>query len=424
MYVDVLVGLQWGDEGKGKIVDYLSPNYNMIARYQGGPNAGHTLKVKNESFVLHIIPSGIFNDGILNLIGNGVVIDPIVLSNEILKIEKMSVNVKEKLLISRKAHLIIPSHKLIDASSEFAKGKFKIGSTLRGIGPAYMDKTGRNGLRMGDVFESNFKSKYNALKDKHIKLLEQFDELPGFDIAREEDRFFDSIEHLRHYQIIDSEYYINSFLKSGKKVLAEGAQGTMLDIDFGTYPYITSSNTVSAGVSSGLGVAPTKIKSVIGISKAYTTRVGSGPFPTELFDETGNKLRDIGHEYGATTGRERRCGWIDLPQLKYAIMINGVTEIALTKLDVLNNFEEVKACTSYKLENGIITDQIPFDLTNNILQPQYIGFEGWKQDINSLRNKADLPGKVLKYVNYLEKELEVPIKYISVGPERNSLLTD
>ena len=424
MQVDVLIGLQWGDEGKGKIVDYLSPQYGMVARFQGGPNAGHTIKIGDDKYVLHIIPSGIFNKNTLNLIGNGVVIDPIVLNWEISKLEDKNYNVKDQLMISNKAHLILPTHKLIDATSEFSKGKMKIGSTLKGIGPTYMDKTGRNGLRIGDIFLPNFEEKYEILKSKHINIIKQFDTVPDFDLDGEEKKFFDSLAILKNFNILNSEYFINSFLASGNKVLAEGAQGTMLDIDYGTYPYVTSSNTVSAGVSVGLGVAPTKIKNVIGIAKAYATRVGSGPFPTELEDSTGEKLREVGHEYGATTGRKRRCGWIDLPQLKYSIMINGVTEIALTKLDILNGFDEIEVCTNYELQDGRITDQLPYDLVNIKATPKFEKYKGWNSDITGVRNRMELPQNAREYIKMLESSLKVPLKYISVGPERSSLIVN
>lgn len=424
MYVDVLIGLQWGDEGKGKIVDFLSPQYSMVARFQGGPNAGHTIIIGKDKYVLHIIPSGIFNDDTINLIGNGVVIDPVVLNWEIKKLEDKSINVKDKLLISKKAHLILPTHKLLDAASESAKGKFKIGSTLKGIGPTYMDKTGRNGLRIGDILTENFKDKYLLLKNKHLDILKQYESVPEFDYENEESKFFENIEFLKQYNVIDSEYYINSFINSGKKVLAEGAQGTMLDIDYGTYPFVTSSNTVTAGVSVGLGIAPTKIKNVIGIAKAYTTRVGSGPFPTELDNDTGERIREIGHEYGATTGRKRRCGWIDIPQLKYSIMINGVTEIALTKLDVLNDFEEIEACIAYENNDKNLTQELPFDLDDKSYKPFYKKFKGWEEDISKYSDVNDLPIKTQEYLNELKNQLEVPINYISVGAERNALIVD
>ncbi len=422
MKVDVIVGLQWGDEGKGKIVDYLAPGYDMVARFQGGPNAGHTIKFDGKKFVLHIMPSGIFHDNLVNLIGNGVVIDPAILMKEISQLEESGFEVKEKLLISKKAHLILPTHKYIDAATEYSKGKMKIGSTLKGIGPAYMDKTGRNGLRVGDVFFDNFKNRYNHLKEKHMKFLHQFDAIPDFDIAGEERKFFESMEQLKNYNIINAEYYINEFLDSGKKVLAEGAQGTMLDINHGTYPYVTSSSTITAGVSVGLGIPPSKINRVIGIVKAYTTRVGSGPFPTELLGEIGERLRVEGNEYGATTGRNRRCGWIDIPQLKYAIMINGVTDIALTKLDVLNGFEPVKIGMGYKLSDGSETKKLPFDIDNIEVVPVYEDHKGWVEDISKAKTIDDLPPVPQQYIKKLEEELSTPISFVSVGPERSALI--
>ena len=422
MKVDVIVGLQWGDEGKGKVVDYLSPKYDMIARFQGGPNAGHTIKFDGNKYVLHIIPSGIFHSDKINLIGSGVVIDPVILMQEINQLEDKGFEVKEKLFISKKAHLILPSHKWIDAASEYAKGKLKIGSTLKGIGPTYMDKTGRNGLRVGDMFLKNFKDKYNALKEKHLRFLKQFDNLPDFDIDKEEARFFDSLQKLGEYNIINAEYFINDFLDKGKSVLAEGAQGTMLDINHGTYPYVTSSSTITAGVALGLGVAPSRIGRVIGIVKAYTTRVGSGPFPTELHDETGEKLRDIGQEYGATTGRERRCGWIDLAQLKYAVMLNGVTDIALTKLDVLSGFDTVKAAVAYEYEDGTQSTELPYDLVNIPVKPIYKEYKAWQEPIMDIREKEALPLNAKSYIEALEKYLDTPISFISVGPERSALI--
>ena len=422
MKVDVIVGLQWGDEGKGKIVDYLAPKYDMVARFQGGPNAGHTIKFDGKKFVLHIMPSGIFHDNLINLIGNGVVIDPAILMKEISQLEESGFEVMSKLLISKKAHLILPTHKYIDAASEYAKGKMKIGSTLKGIGPAYMDKTGRNGLRVGDVFSDNFKDRFYVLKDKHLKFLHQFDALPKFDIEAEERRFFESIELLKKYKTVDGEYFINEFLDLGKNVLAEGAQGTMLDINHGTYPYVTSSNTITAGVSIGLGIAPSRIGKVIGIVKAYTTRVGSGPFPTELLDEVGERLRVEGNEYGATTGRNRRCGWIDLPQLKYAIMINGVTDIALTKLDVLNGFNPIKICDAYELENGDRTEKLPYDLDNEKIKPIYVDHKGWSEDISKAKSIKELPATPQEYIKKLERDLKTPISFISVGPERSALI--
>ncbi len=424
MGIDVIIGLQWGDEGKGKIVDYLAPKYDMVARFQGGPNAGHTIKFDGQKYVLHTMPSGIFNENLTNLIGNGVVIDPAILMKEISQLEEKGVDVAKRLFIAKKAHLIIPTHKFIDAASEHAKGKEKIGSTLKGIGPTYMDKTGRNGLRMGDVFLSNFEEKYNKLKEKHLNLLKQFDEIPDFDLEKEENSFFKSLEKLKSYNIVEGEYMIDEYLKQGKKILAEGAQGTMLDINVGTYPFVTSSSTISAGVSIGLGVSPSKINKVIGIVKAYTTRVGSGPFPTELHDETGEKLRKDGNEYGATTGRNRRCGWIDLVQLKYSIMVNGVTDIALTKLDVLYDYSPIKYCRKYELEDGSTTNQLPYDLVNIKVDPIYEEANGWNEDISSVRSKKLLPKNALNYIELLEKELETPITFISVGPERKALIVE
>lgn len=417
MSVDVLVGLQWGDEGKGKIVDYLAPNYSIIARFQGGPNAGHTLVVNNEKIVLHTIPSGILHDNTYNLIGNGVVINPITLCQEIDKVKSWGVNIEKYLIIAEKAHLILPTHKVLDAASEAAKGKLKIGSTLRGIGPTYMDKTGRNGLRVGDALTADFKEKYQKLKEKHLEIIRMYDF--EFDIEEEEKLWFDSIEILKKYTILSGEYYVNNALASGKKILAEGAQGSMLDIDFGTYPYVTSSNTITAGACNGLGVAPNKIKEVIGISKAYCTRVGSGPFPTELDNEVGEEIRRAGFEFGATTGRPRRCGWIDLVALRYACFLNGVTQIALTKADVLNDFDRIEACTSYQID-GKSTDELPFELNDKILG-NYKSFPGWKTNLEGLNYDA-LPGNLQSYVSYLESYLKVPISMVSTGPEREKLL--
>ena len=420
MKVDVLLGLQWGDEGKGKIVDVLTPEYNYIARFQGGPNAGHTLEFDQKKFVLHTIPSGIFRDNVLNIIGNGVVIDPVVLKIEIEKLLAVGVNVKERLIFSKKAHLILPSHRLLDAASEAAKGKNKIGSTLKGIGPTYMDKTGRNGLRVGDIFEADFKDKYNALLEKHIGILKHHD---GFEynLSELEGPWFEGIEFLRQFTTVDSEHYMNKALKANQKILAEGAQGTMLDIDFGTYPFVTSSNTITAGTCTGLGVAPTKIGKVIGIFKAYCTRVGSGPFPTELLDEVGEKIRQEGREFGSTTGRPRRCGWIDIPQLKYAIMINGVTELSMMKADVLSIFETIRICTHYKV-NGNITDEFPFSICDNAIEPIYEDVPGWNCDLTGLTSYEAAPDALKNYVNYLEKLLEVPITIVSVGPDRSQTL--
>lgn len=419
MKADVLLGLQWGDEGKGKVVDVLTPKYDIIARFQGGPNAGHTLEFNGIKHVLHTIPSGIFHDGVKNVVGNGVVIDPVTLKKEVDALVKMGVNIQKQLLVSRKAHLILPTHRLLDAASEASKGKSKIGSTLKGIGPTYMDKTGRNGLRVGDIFMQDFKEKYNALKEKHIKLLSfyQFE----YDLNDTEPIWFEGIEALRKLTVIDSEHYINNALKSGKKVLAEGAQGALLDIDFGSYPFVTSSNTTSAGVCSGLGVAPNKIGHVMGIFKAYCTRVGSGPFPTELENEEGEKLRKIGNEFGSTTGRPRRCGWIDLPALKYAITLNGVTQLSMMKADVLNSFETIYACTHYEID-GKQTDEMPYDLVTTQVKPIYKSFKGWNCDLGGIHGYDELPKELKEYTSFLEAELGVPVSIISVGPDRTETL--
>jgi adenylosuccinate synthase len=420
MKVDVLLGLQWGDEGKGKIVDVLTPQYDIIARFQGGPNAGHTLEFEGIKHVLHTIPSGIFRKEAYNLVGNGVVIDPVIFQKELEKLAPFNLDIKRSLLISKKAHLILPTHRLLDAASEAAKGKNKIGSTLKGIGPTYMDKTGRNGLRVGDIFSPNFKEKYDALVEKHMGILKHHE---GFEYNLEEleGPWMEGIETLRSLTAVDSEHYINDALKSGKRILAEGAQGTMLDIDFGTYPFVTSSNTVTAGTCTGLGVAPTKIGRVIGIFKAYCTRVGSGPFPTELDDEVGELIRKEGREFGATTGRPRRCGWIDLPQLKYAIMINGVTELSMMKADVLDGFTSIKVCTHY-LINGEKVDYFPFDINDVELTPVYEELEGWNCDLTQLESYDDAPKALKDYVLYLEDKLEVPITVVSVGPDRKQTL--
>jgi adenylosuccinate synthase len=420
MKVDVLLGLQWGDEGKGKIVDVLTPQYDIIARFQGGPNAGHTLEFEGIKHVLHTIPSGIFRKEAYNLVGNGVVIDPVIFQKELEKLAPFNLDIKRSLLISKKAHLILPTHRLLDAASEAAKGKNKIGSTLKGIGPTYMDKTGRNGLRVGDIFSPNFKEKYDALVEKHIGILKHHDNFE-YNLKELEGPWMEGIETLRSLTAVDSEHYINDALKSGKRILAEGAQGTMLDIDFGTYPFVTSSNTVTAGTCTGLGVAPTKIGRVIGIFKAYCTRVGSGPFPTELDNEVGELIRQQGHEFGATTGRPRRCGWIDLPQLKYAIMINGVTELSMMKGDVLDCFEKINVCTHY-LINGEKVDYFPFDINDVEITPVYEELEGWNCDLTKLENYADAPQPLKNYVTYLEEKLEVPITVVSVGPDRKQTL--
>lgn len=420
MKVDVLLGLQWGDEGKGKIVDVLTPEYDIIARFQGGPNAGHTLEFEGIKHVLHTIPSGIFRKDVMNIVGNGVVIDPVIFQKELEKLEPFDIDYRKTLLISKKAHLILPTHKLLDAASEQSKGTKKIGSTLKGIGPTYMDKTGRNGLRVGDIFSPNFKEKYDALVEKHIGILNHHE---GFEYQLEEleKPWFEGIEVLKQLEAIDSEQYLNTALKAGKKVLAEGAQGTMLDVDFGTYPFVTSSNTVTAGTCTGLGIAPTRIGNVIGIFKAYCTRVGSGPFPTELNDEVGEFIRQEGHEFGATTGRPRRTGWIDLPALKYAIMVNGVTELAMMKADVLDKFETIRVCTHYII-NGEKIDYLPFDINDVEVTPVYEDVNGWNADLTKLTDFSDAPQELKDYVSYLERNLEVPVTVVSVGPDRTQTL--
>ena len=420
MRIDVLLGLQWGDEGKGKIVDYLSPNYDIIARFQGGPNAGHTIVLDGVKHVLHTVPSGIFRSGIINLIGNGVVVDPTILVKELDKLVKAGVDFEQRLLISEKAHLILPSHRYLDAASEAAKGKEKIGSTLRGIGPTYMDKTGRNGLRVGDLARPDFRERYEALKAKHLDLVQVYPAL-DFDLDNEERAWFAALERVRQIQRVDCAYYLADALKAGKRILAEGAQGSMLDIDFGTYPYVTSSNTTTSGVCTGLGVPPTAIGEVIGITKAYCTRVGSGPFPTELLDETGERLRQEGGEFGATTGRPRRCGWIDLPQLRYSIMLNGVTQITLTKIDVLDAFDEIGVCTHYRID-GTDTDVLPYDLTSVDLQPILRTFRGWRQSLQGVSTRDALPASAKTLIAFIESALGVPVTIVSTGPERDSLL--
>ena len=413
MKADVLLGLQWGDEGKGKIVDVLTSKYDIIARFQGGPNAGHTLEFDGIKHVLHTIPSGIFHKGAVNLIGNGVVIDPVIFQNEIIGIKKLAVEMSE-LLISKKAHLILPTHKLIDAASEKAKGKEKIGSTLKGIGPTYMDKTGRNGLRVGDISTPDFKEKYEKLKRKHVQILNFYDF--EYELEELETAWFESLNTLKKYKHIESEHYIHNAIKEGKKILAEGAQGTLLDVDFGSYPFVTSSNTITAGACTGLGIAPNKIGEVFGIFKAYSTRVGSGPFPSELFDEIGERLRKIGNEFGSTTGRPRRCGWIDIPALKYAININGVTQLMMMKADVLSGIDTIKACTHYEF-NGEKIDYLPFE-DNEQLTPIYKELEGWQMNLMKLENLADAPKALHSYIAWLEEVLETQIVIVSVGPDR------
>ena len=422
MKVDVLLGLQWGDEGKGKLVDFITPNYDIIARFQGGANAGHTLIFDGEKHVLHLIPSGIFRDNCINIIGSGVVIDPIALVEEIKLLESHGVNVKPKLKISNKAHLILPTHRVLDKVSELDKGDKKIGSTLKGIGPTYMDKTGRNGVRMGDIF-NNLKEKYSVLKEKHFLIMERHKTtLEWLDlysqIEKEELLWFESIEYLKQIDFIDSEYFINKALKERKTVLAEGAQGSLLDVDYGTYPFVTSSNTTISGVISGLGVSPHSIGSVTGIFKAYTTRVGSGPFPTELDNEVGEKMRQIGSEFGATTGRSRRCGWLDLPALKYSCMINGVTELNIMKLDVLSHFETIKVCVGYNYKGEVYKDTIPFDLSDNKIEPIYKELKGWNIDITNCKTYDELPEEAKDYISFILTEVNIPITRISVGPDR------
>jgi adenylosuccinate synthase len=420
MKVDVLLGLQWGDEGKGKVVDVLTPVYDIIARFQGGPNAGHTLEFEGIKHVLHTVPSGIFRADALNVIGNGVVIDPIVFSGELDKLAPFNIDLKSRLLISKKAHLILPSHRLLDAASEQAKGLKKIGSTLKGIGPTYMDKTGRNGLRVGDLFSPKFQSKYEELKEKHLSLLNHYEGFT-FDLTEIEAEWFKQIERLKALTCIESDHYLNRALKNKQRILAEGAQGTMLDIDFGTYPFVTSSNTVTAGTCTGLGVPPSAIGKVIGIFKAYCTRVGSGPFPSELDNETGELMRKEGNEFGATTGRPRRCGWLDLVQLKYAIMINGVTELCMMKADVLGIFDHIMICEAYEI-NGETVTEFPYDVSDLEIKPILTTMEGWKADLTQLTSYDDAPEALKTYVKYLETQLEVPIRMVSVGPDRAQTL--
>ena len=418
--VDVILGLQWGDEGKGKIVDYFAPNYDLIARFQGGPNAGHTLYVNGEKVVLHQIPSGIFHENKINLIGNGVVLDAVTLKKECEKVAAMGIDSKKNLYISERTHLILPTHRALDKASELSKGNEKIGSTLKGIGPAYMDKTGRNGLRVGDLLDKSFTSQYIKIRLKHQRLLDNYNFQE--DISAWEDEFFESIELLRDFKIVNGEYFINEKIQQGKKVLAEGAQGSMLDVDFGTFPFVTSSNTISAGVCTGLGIAPQKIKEVYGVSKAYCTRVGGGPFPTELHDETGELIRKLGSEFGATTGRPRRCGWIDLVALQYACMINGVTQIIMTKSDILDELPELKVCNGYKI-NGEEKSFVPFQMNRCQIDPVYKSFEGWVSDITKINNYSSLPEKMKTYIEYMNEFLQVPVKYISNGPGRDQIVT-
>ena len=421
MAVDLLLGLQWGDEGKGKIVDVLTSSYDIIARFQGGPNAGHTLEFEGNKHVLHTIPSGIFHPKAINLIGNGVVIDPIIFIKEIEGLKPYNIDFNEKLLISKKAHLILPTHRLLDAASEASKGKAKIGSTLKGIGPTYMDKTGRNGIRVGDILASNWEEKYKHLSIKHLNMLKSYNISIDYDLNDLESEFFSSIESLKKFKLVDSEQYLIHAQKEGSKILAEGAQGSLLDVDFGTYPFVTSSTTTAAGACTGLGVAPNKINEVFGIFKAYATRVGSGPFPTELFDSIGKIMAKVGNEFGSTTGRARRCGWIDLVALKYCININGVTQLMMMKGDVLSGFNKIKVCTAYKTETGII-DYLPYGISNKEVTPIFEELPGWKEDLTNMTNLDEFPANFNNYISYLEKALNTPIKIVSVGPDRKQTI--
>ena len=412
--VDVLLGLQWGDEGKGKVVDVLTPKYDVVARFQGGPNAGHTLEFEGEKYVLRSIPSGIFQGGKVNIIGNGVVMAPDLFMAEAKDLERSGHNLRERLHISRKAHLIMPTHRLLDAALEAAKGKNKVGTTGKGIGPTYTDKISRNGLRVGDILD-NFEAKYQAHKERHLQMLASLN-YTDFDITEVEKTWMEGVEYMKQFKIVDSEHEINNLLRSGKSILCEGAQGTMLDVDFGSYPFVTSSNTVCAGACTGLGIGPNRIGNVYGIMKAYCTRVGAGPFPTELFDETGKLIRDLGHEYGAVTGRERRCGWIVLVQLRYSVMVNGVTELIMMKSDVLDSFETIKACVAYKLPDGSETTELPYEIDN--VEPIYKEMKGWKTDMTQFTSEEQFPAEFNDYVAFLEDYLETPIKIISIGPDR------
>ena len=421
MKVDILLGLQWGDEGKGKIVDFLAPKYNVVARFQGGPNAGHTLEFDGIKHVLHQIPSGIFRESISNVIGNGVVLDPVIFKTEVDQLIKLNVEPKSNLVISKRAQLILPTHRLLDAAYEKAKGKEKIGSTLKGIGPTYQDKIGRQGLRVGDVLKPDFKERYAALRDKHIETLNFHDF--DFELDTSEKIFFEAIEFIKEFQLIDSEYFINDKLDSDNSILAEGAQGSLLDIDFGSYPFVTSSNTMVAGACTGLGIPPSAVGEVYGIFKAYCTRVGSGPFPTELNTEAGEKLREVGHEVGATTGRPRRTGWLDLPALKYSVMINGVTQLFMMKADILGFFDEIKICTSYKLESGEETEQLSFEMMSQDVEPIYKTFDSWETFDSVPKSLDDLPYELKKYIRFIEEEVGVPITLVSMGPDRTETVS-
>jgi len=417
--VDVILGLQWGDEGKGKIVDYFAPNYDIIARFQGGPNAGHTLYVEGQKMVLHQIPSGIFHQDKINIIGGGVVLDPVTLKKECDKVAAFGIDVKKNLFISERTNIIVPTHRALDKASELSKGESKIGSTLKGIGPAYMDKTGRNAIRAGDLLDKSFTTNYIKLRLKHQKLLDNFHFIE--DISAWEEEFFEALEFLKTLNIVNGEYFINNKISEGKTVLAEGAQGSMLDIDFGTFPFVTSSNTISAGVCTGLGVSPKQINEVLGVTKAYCTRVGSGPFPTELNDATGEELRKVGSEFGATTGRPRRCGWIDLVALKYTCMINGVTQVVMTKADVLDAFENLEVCNAYGI-NGVETTEVPFQISKIQIDPILKQFKGWHTDTTKIKDAAALPDQMSKYIDYINNFIGAPVKYVSNGPERDQIV--
>ena len=427
MKIDVLLGLQWGDEGKGKVVDVLTPRYDIIARFQGGPNAGHTIEFDNKKFILHTIPSGIFNHNTINVIGNGVIIDPFILRKEISNLNNSGINVKDNLLVSRKAHLIMPTHRLLDAVFEKAKGKNKIGSTLKGIGPCYTDKISRNGIRVGNIDQSTFNERYKNARERHIRIIEQYDTdyekitIDGTEFIEYELQWHEALNELKNLKKINSEYYLNKQLEAGKKILAEGAQGTLLDVDFGSYPFVTSSNTTAAAVCTGLGIAPKNIGKVFGIFKAYCTRVGSGPFPTELFDADGDALRKVGKEFGSTTGRPRRCGWLDIPGLKYAIMLDGVTELMMMKSDVMNQFQEIKVATEYKYK-GAVTDEIPFDEADASVSPSYKSLSGWATDLIDCTTYEELPLELKDYIKFIEKSVGVPIKLVSFGPDRKETI--
>jgi adenylosuccinate synthase len=421
MTVDLLLGLQWGDEGKGKIVDVLTSKYDIIARFQGGPNAGHTLEFDGIKHVLRTIPSGIFHQNSINIIGNGVVMDPVVFQKELEGLEKFNIDIKSRLLISRKAHLILPTHRLLDAASEASKGKAKIGSTLKGIGPTYMDKTGRNGIRVGDIELEDFKERYRTLADKHQAMIDFYNVDLQYDLDELEAEFFAAVAELKKLTFIDSEEYLNKAMKEGKTILAEGAQGSLLDIDFGTYPFVTSSNTTAAGACTGLGIAPNRVKDVFGIFKAYTTRVGSGPFPTELFDEDGATMARVGNEFGSVTGRARRCGWLDLVALKYAVQVNGVTQLYMMKGDVLSGFKTLKVCTAYEYKGEKI-NHLPYNIEPENVKPIYVEKKGWAADLTGMSSYEELPAELKEYIEFIEKELEVPIKVVSVGPDRTQTI--